>query len=115
MPFFGNKFSPKRTPIRKSSLDLAKNNVQDLISEGRVIYLNLGDQRLKFDDGEWIPETGQQGTNFKTKQKLKKQLQQIEEENNMLRLKYEMMLNMLTEATIQNEECKGSDKFYKKK
>ncbi|CAH2001980.1 unnamed protein product [Acanthoscelides obtectus] len=115
MPLFGNKFSPKRTPIRKSSIDLVKNNVQDLVSEGRVVYLNLGDQKFKFDDGEWIPEGGEQGSIHKTKQKLKKKLHEVEEENNMLKLKYEMMLNMLTEATIQKQEREELDVYSKKK
>ncbi|XP_074027451.1 protein chibby homolog 1 isoform X2 [Leptinotarsa decemlineata] len=48
-------------------------------------------------------ESGQDGINYKSKQKLKKKLQELEEENNLLRLKYEMILNMLTQTTAEGE------------
>ena len=55
MPLFGNKFSPKKTPLRKNNVTLNSEKVEELVGEQRAIKLRLGDQELVFDDGEWVP------------------------------------------------------------
>lgn len=61
MPFFSNKFSPKKTPIRKASIFLANKNLsperieKELGPEVGPIRLCLGDQEATFDAGLWIP------------------------------------------------------------
>ncbi|KAG5887196.1 hypothetical protein JTB14_016681 [Gonioctena quinquepunctata] len=101
MPIFGSKFSPKKTPQRRKHVDLSKESLVDLFSDQKTVQLKLGEQELLFERGDWIPQTGQNGNTYKSKQKLKNKVQELEEENNLLRLKYEMMLNMLTQAQAE--------------
>jgi hypothetical protein len=42
-----------------------------------------------------FPENGDGGNAHKSNQKLRKKIQELQEENNMLRLKYAVMLNMV--------------------
>ncbi|CAH1164631.1 unnamed protein product [Phaedon cochleariae] len=112
MPIFGSIFSPKKPPNRKRHVGASKESLSDLLTEEKNVVLTLGDQELTFRKGDWIPESGQNSNSFKSKQKLKKRVQELEEENNLLRLKYEMMLNMLTEATAERHiQQKGFDKL----
>lgn len=56
MPLFGNKFSPKKTPARKSIVSLnSEETLDELFSENKTVNLKLGDQRCIFQNGEWIP------------------------------------------------------------
>ncbi|CAG9863371.1 unnamed protein product [Phyllotreta striolata] len=102
MPLFGNKFSPKKAPQRKSAADSPRHALTQLVSEERTVKLSLGDEQYLFDSGDWIAENEQHGMN-KSKQKMKKKLQDLEEENNLLKLKYEMMLNMITQAAAKGD------------
>ncbi|XP_063077334.1 protein chibby homolog 1 [Engraulis encrasicolus] len=106
MPLFGNTFSPKKTPPRKSA---SMSNLHTLDRSTREVELGLeygspmmtiGGQSLKFEDGQWISESG--GTvSGKEMQRLKKRNQQLEEENNLLRLKVDLLLDMLSETTAE--------------
>ncbi|RZC37040.1 chibby -like 1 [Asbolus verrucosus] len=102
MPLFGSKFSPKRAPLRKNSGNVGSEELEDLVLNQRTVQLRLGEQELVFENGEWIPESGQSGSAHKSNQKLRKKLQELQEENNMLRLKYTVMLNMLTQTTAES-------------
>jgi hypothetical protein len=95
MPLFGNKFSPKRAPLRKNSSHAGSEDLEDLVLGQRTVQLRLGNQELVFENGEWIPENGDGGNAHKSNQKLRKKIQELQEENNMLRLKYAVMLNMV--------------------
>jgi len=56
MPLFGNKFSPRKTPIRKSNVNVNSDKLlEDLIGENRAVKISLGDQALVFENGEWVP------------------------------------------------------------
>lgn len=55
MPFFGNKFSPKKAPLRKNSANVGGDELDDLVSGQRIVQLRLGNQELIFENGEWIP------------------------------------------------------------
>lgn len=56
MPIFGNKFSPRKTPIRKSNVNVNSDKLlEDLVGEHNSVKISLGDQELVFDNGEWIP------------------------------------------------------------
>ncbi|CAG9839736.1 unnamed protein product [Diabrotica balteata] len=113
MPIFGSKFSPKKIPTRKANAE----NVPINLTETRV-HLDLGDQKFAFERGNWVPEDQQpqQGMTYRNRQRLKKKIQELEEENNMLRLKYEMMLNMLTQAAAEGQIVYPDlEKFRKKK
>lgn len=59
MPLFSSsKFSPKKTPQRKTCQNFSKikANAQDeeLKLDVETIKLNIGDQMTVFTDGEWI-------------------------------------------------------------
>ncbi|KAK5640807.1 hypothetical protein RI129_009354 [Pyrocoelia pectoralis] len=106
MPFFNNKFSPKKSKLRKSVLSLNNENLlEDLIEENRTVKLQLDEHEVYFCNGHWElgPETT--GENMsKSNQKLHNKLQEIEEENNLLKLKIQILLNMLTQATAENNQ-----------
>ncbi|TWW81552.1 Protein chibby -like protein 1 ARPP-binding protein [Takifugu flavidus] len=55
--------------------------------------MNLGGQTLKFEDGQWITESGGHSSGREV-QRLKKRNLQLEEENNLLKLKIETLLDM---------------------
>ncbi|TSK14678.1 SH3 domain-binding protein 1 [Bagarius yarrelli] len=99
MPLFGNTFSPKKTPPRKSAslsnlhtLDQSTREIELGLEYGAPV-LNIGGQSLKFEDGQWITESGP-NVSSKEVQKLKKRNLQLEEENNLLKLKIELLLDM---------------------
>ncbi|XP_024873396.1 protein chibby homolog 1 isoform X1 [Temnothorax curvispinosus] len=101
MPLFFNKFSPKKTPTRKASVFLANKNLspkrieKELGPEVGPIRLHLGDQEAVFEAGLWIPESGKAGGTFKENEKLKKEVRRLEEENNLLKLKFDVLLDMV--------------------
>ncbi|XP_004634677.1 protein chibby homolog 1 [Octodon degus] len=108
MPLFGNIFSPKKTPPRKSA---SLSNLQTLDRSIRDVELglnygtptmNLAGQSLKFEKGQWIAEAGiGGGTEQRETQRLRRRNQQLEEENNLLRLKVDILLDMLSETTAE--------------
>ncbi|XP_016401550.1 protein chibby homolog 1 [Sinocyclocheilus rhinocerous] len=106
MPLFGNIFSPKKTPPRKSAslsnlhtLDRSTREIELGLEYGSPV-MNIGVQSLKFEDGQWISESGG-NVSGKEVQRLKKRNLQLEEENNLLRLKIEVLLDMLSESTAE--------------
>ncbi|KAM8979078.1 protein chibby homolog 1 isoform X2 [Sarcophilus harrisii] len=109
MPLFRNKFSPKKTPPRKSAslsnlhfLDRSTREVELGLDYG-VPTLNLAGQSLKFENGQWIAESGAcGGADRREAQRLRKRNKQLEEENNLLRVKVEILLDMLAETTAES-------------
>ncbi|CAL8262251.1 protein chibby homolog 1 isoform X1 [Gadus morhua] len=107
MPLFGNTFTPKKTPPRKSAslsnlhtLDRSTREVELGLEYG-VPVMNIGGQSLKFEEGQWTSESG--GTvSSKEMQRLKKRNLQLEEENNLLKLKIDLLLDMLSETTAES-------------
>ncbi|XP_041093752.1 protein chibby homolog 1 isoform X2 [Polyodon spathula] len=107
MPLFGNVFSPKKTPPRKSAslsnlhtLDRSTREVEIGLEYGSPM-MNIGGQSLKFEDGQWLSESGG-SVSQKEVQHLKKRNVQLEEENNLLRLKIDILLDMLSETTAES-------------
>ncbi|XP_030018887.1 protein chibby homolog 1 isoform X2 [Sphaeramia orbicularis] len=106
MPLFGSTFSPKKTPPRKcaslSSLHTLDHSTRELelgLEYGPPV-MNIAGQSWKFEDGQWITESG---GNVPTKelQRLRKRNVQLEEENNLLKMKIEILMDMLTETTVE--------------
>lgn len=120
MPLFSNKFSPKKTPTRKVSTflinkDLSPKRIEkELGPDIGSIRIRLGDQEAVFENGLWIPgtetklfyyyfyafvvifiESGKVSGTFKENERLKKEIKRLEEENNLLKLKFEVMLDMV--------------------
>ncbi|XP_043252465.1 protein chibby homolog 1 [Colletes gigas] len=107
MPLFSNKFSPKKTPTRKVGVFLINKDLSPKRIEKELgpnvgpIRLKLGDHETVFESGLWIPESGKIGGTYKENEKLKKEMKRLEEENNLLKLKFEVLLDMLTQTTAE--------------
>ncbi|KOC68742.1 Protein chibby like protein 1 [Habropoda laboriosa] len=101
MPLFSNKFSPKKTPTRKAAVFLANKDFGPKCIEKELgpnigpIRLKLGDQETVFKSGSWIPESGKIGGTYKENERLKKEIKRLEDENNLLKLKFEVLLDMV--------------------
>ncbi|OWR45304.1 chibby protein 1 [Danaus plexippus plexippus] len=110
MPLFSNKFSPKSIPVRRQDTSVIKNEFgsdyasRELSIDINPLKLKLGDIELSFEEGQWIPASGRAGAAHKENIRLKKELEQLEEENNMLRLKFEILLDMMTDKTVEAEQ-----------
>lgn len=109
MPLFTNKFSPKKIPVRRIETSIIKKEfgneyaAKALGMEVGDIKLQLGDLELNFEENEWIH--GNAGSALKDhNMKSKRYIQQLEEENNMLRLKFEILLDILTQTSAQSQE-----------
>ncbi|XP_027306522.1 protein chibby homolog 1 isoform X2 [Anas acuta] len=108
MPLFGSTFSPKKTPPRKaaslSNLHLMDRSTREI--ELGLEYgspaMNLAGQSLKFENGQWVAESGSFTGDRREMQRLRKRNQQLEEENNLLRLKVDILLDMLSETTAES-------------
>uniref|UniRef100_A0A8D0GV94 Chibby 1, beta catenin antagonist n=1 Tax=Sphenodon punctatus TaxID=8508 RepID=A0A8D0GV94_SPHPU len=108
MPLFGNTFSPKKTPPRKSaslsnlhSLDRSTREIELGLDYGNPT-MNLAGQSLKFENGQWIADSGGSSGDTREMQRLRKRNQQLEEENNLLQLKVDILLDMLSETTAES-------------
>nr|XP_048310727.1 protein chibby homolog 1 isoform X1 [Myodes glareolus] len=109
MPLFGSIFSPKKTPPRKSaslsnlhSLDRSTRELELGLDYGTPT-MNLAGQNLKFENGQWVADTViSGGVDRRETQRLRKRNQQLEEENNLLRLKVDILLDMLSETTAES-------------
>ncbi|XP_017271607.1 protein chibby homolog 1 [Kryptolebias marmoratus] len=106
MPLFGNTFSPKKIPPRKSAslsslhtLDRSTREIELGLEYGPPT-MNIGGQSWKFEEGQWITESGGNMSGREVL-RLRKRNVQLEEENNLLKLKIEVLLDMLTEATVE--------------
>ncbi|ELK23782.1 Protein chibby like protein 1 [Myotis davidii] len=118
MPLFGNTFSPKKTPPRKSASLSNLNNLDRSTSEMELgLYygtptMNLAGQNLKFENGHWVAETGISGcVDRREAQCLRKRNQQLEEENNLLQFsettaEFQMMKKELEELKSVNQRRK---------
>ncbi|XP_013199764.1 protein chibby homolog 1 [Amyelois transitella] len=110
MPLFSSKFSAKTIPVRRQDTSVIKKEfgsdyaAKELSIDIAPLKLKLGDFEVSFEDGQWIPASGKAGAAHKENIRLKKELEQLEEENNMLRLKFEILLDMMTDKTVEAEQ-----------
>jgi len=105
-PLFGtNKFSPKKGGPRKSpslsnlNLDATERRTEFGIDYGPV-KVRLGGNEMSFEGGEWISETAGGGSQRETI-RLRKQNVVLTEENNLLKIKVDLLLDMLSERTAE--------------
>ncbi|KAM3832986.1 protein chibby homolog 1 isoform 1-T1 [Vipera latastei] len=83
------------------SLDRSTREIELGLEYGTPV-MTLTGQSLKFENGQWITESfGSNGDRRET-QRLRKRNQQLEEENNLLRLKVDLLLDMLSETTAES-------------
>ncbi|KAK3768485.1 hypothetical protein RRG08_060847 [Elysia crispata] len=101
---FGNKFSPKKTPPRRAQslsnlhLDADESKAEFGIDYGPV-KVSLGGNEVAFENGLWVNESGSGAASHKEVQRLKKDNQNLHEENNLLKLKIDILLDMLAETS----------------
>ncbi|GFT01880.1 uncharacterized protein NPIL_562211 [Nephila pilipes] len=69
-------------------------------SESSTVKLKLNEREFTFDDGKWHGENVTTDTHTLLKEK-----QDLIEENNYLKLKVEILLNMLAEASSIQKSC----------
>lgn len=104
MPFFkrSNK-PPKRrldagnTSLSKSNLSLAGTGELSESVNNALVKLKLGRHELSFQDGEWIAEPGSQSRSKDGAEvnRLQMENSQLKEENNYLKYKIEVLLDMM--------------------
>ncbi|KAJ7390154.1 Protein chibby 1 [Desmophyllum pertusum] len=108
MPFFKrNNKPPKRrldagnTTLSKSNLSLAGTGELAESVNNALVKLKLGRHELSFQDGEWIAEPGSQSSSRDGAEvnRLQKQNAQLKEENNYLKYKIEVLLDMMAAST----------------
>ncbi|XP_013142939.1 PREDICTED: major facilitator superfamily domain-containing protein 10-like [Papilio polytes] len=115
MPLFSNKFTPKTIPVRRNDTSVIRNEFgsdyasKELSIDLSPLKIKLGDFEVSFEEGQWIPASGRAGAAHKENLRLKKELEQLEEENNMLRLKFEILLDMMTDKTVEAEQQQQAD------
>lgn len=104
MPLFGTKFSPKEAKTRNTRPPINSEDIsEDQENENRAIRLRLGDQHLIFENGEWIPDSGATGNTHRYSQNLRSRVHALEEENNLLKIKFEVVMDMIAKRTAENE------------
>lgn len=94
MPIFSRKFDVKHLPAR-SKRQTSCPPIEESPNDYRIIHLNLGKKRIKFEGGTWI--IGQHTADTGNLIGLKQEIQQLKEANNLNRLKIDVLLDMLTE------------------
>ncbi|XP_054159640.1 protein chibby homolog 1-like [Oppia nitens] len=108
MPLFSNRFSYKKFPSRKlkplSSLHRELSQSLDFNADNESIKLELGKQLLTFDtkSGQWIQSDDRKDKDISDKTKeLETMNELLTQENRILRLKVEILIQMVTEATAE--------------
>ena len=104
--WFGSRsFSPKKAPPRKAaslsnlaSLDISQRTQEFGLDYGTA-SLKLNGTGFQFEDGAWHSESGIGGVPHREMISLKKENSRIVEENNMLKLKIDILLDMLAGTT----------------
>jgi len=108
--FFKTKgFSPKKsTPRKASSLSnlAAALDISERAKEFGIDYgttsLKLDGNELRFVNGKWkIGEVG--SSNDEEIEQLRQENKRLAEENNMLQLKNDILVDMLTESTVESQ------------
>ncbi|VDN97134.1 unnamed protein product [Rodentolepis nana] len=119
MTIFGKKFTLPKMPPRKASsmtnlsqLDASTRSNEFGLDYG-IVKARLSGRNLVFKNGRWRVE--EEGTwdekASKEAAQLKKENRKLYEENNLLKVKVDLLLNMLAEATaeaqLQENEIEG--------
>lgn len=111
MPLFSKKTEKISTlPQRKQRLTHVPYLNED-IDEFKKISVNLGNKEFKFIEGSWIAVNKGAGS-VDDVTKLKHKITHLEEENNLNKIKVEVLLDMLAEnmSTVANN---NNDKVMK--
>nr|XP_018910586.1 PREDICTED: protein chibby homolog 1 [Bemisia tabaci]XP_018910587.1 PREDICTED: protein chibby homolog 1 [Bemisia tabaci] len=100
MPLFNSKKVHARKPITFATAALL--TPEDIFNpENSTIKMKLTDQELHFKNGIWTPETEALGEKYRETEQLREYCEAVEEENNLLKMRLEVLLDMITETTLQ--------------
>jgi protein chibby 1 len=105
MPIFIKKLQPKQCPQRTSRLPIAQcPKIEESLEDFEDISMDLNGTVMTFKDGTWgstnttaVPSAS--GAADLTR--MKKKLNQLEEENNLNKVKVDVLLDMLTENVCE--------------
>lgn len=116
MPFFKRNSKPPKRRLDAGNATLSKSNLS-LNGTGEVghsvnnalVKLKLGQHELMFQDGEWIAELGspKSAKDGAEVNRLQKHNMQLREENNFLKYKIEVLLDMMAASAA---DCNVMDK-----
>ncbi|XP_050071558.1 protein chibby homolog 1 [Anopheles maculipalpis] len=119
MPIFQKKFAPKVAPPRTQRLNIGCPPPAEDLDDFRTITLNLVDKQLCFIDGVWLnglrtvpggsgTAAGTAGVNMTDDLlRMKRRMKTLEQENNMLQVKLDVLVDLLTENVIELNEIKN--------
>uniref|UniRef100_A0A182W1C6 Chibby n=1 Tax=Anopheles minimus TaxID=112268 RepID=A0A182W1C6_9DIPT len=117
MPIFQKKFAPKVAPPRAQRLNIGCPPPAEDLDDFRTITLNLVDKQLCFIDGVWLnglkpvpggTATSGAGVNLTDDLlRMKRRMKALEQENNMLQVKLDVLVDLLTENVIELNEIKN--------
>lgn len=108
MPLFSKKSDKNVIPQRKErNPDVPM--LQEEIDDFQNINLKLGSKEFKFIDGTWIVTSGSSSKeNLDDYSKLRHKVNRLEKENNLNKIKVEILLDMISENM-----CMERDKHMK--
>jgi protein chibby 1 len=109
MPIFTKKLQPKQCPQRTSRLPIAQcPKIEENLEDFEEITMDLNGAVLTFKEGTWQSTAGTTTPSTSADLgRMKKKLNQLEEENNLNKVKVDVLLDMLTENVC---ELKSSGK-----
>lgn len=101
MPIFVKKFTPKLSAPRESRMNINIPKIDQDINDFRDIKITVDDvTELRFLDGEWIScsnDGNSQTSDLSDLSRMKKKTSILEQENQMLNAKIDILLDLLTE------------------
>lgn len=103
MPIFSRKFDIKSVPAR-SKRQMHCPQMEENLNDYRAIKLHLGGKCIQFVNGAW---SGQHGSESKDVGATKRDLQRLEEANNLNQIKIDVLLDMLTENLAELNVLRG--------
>ncbi|XP_059611641.1 protein chibby homolog 1 [Phlebotomus argentipes] len=109
MPIFSKKFSYKSAPPRnKRVLESDCPRIHEKLEEFRNIHLQLSDDGgYTFANGCWSSTSkNAKASASNNNQQLKEKITKLSEENNLLQLKVDILVDLLTENTVEMTEIK---------
>lgn len=85
-----------------SHLDETAFSVDSLRLDGGPVTMKLGGHEFIFEDGQWVVAGSQEQVGMREQGQLQRQYLKVLEENNLLRYKIELLLDMLAAS---NADC----------